>query len=165
MKPEIVEYFKTVSREGLEHVRFTNLNRAQNAQKQIQELLEQAVDNLVEAELARILTENKIPRVAQAQLPAASSKALQLPRGERPVAEDPFEPWFVSKQEALAIRRQQTVTQQRRWTIYFDLWGCIACDRENVRHHSKGLCERCHVRIISRLKQIDRTHSDRKVLR
>ena len=38
-----------------------------------------------------------------------------------------LEPWFQSKEIENEIKRRQTVTEQRKWTYYFEDWGCIVC--------------------------------------
>jgi hypothetical protein len=41
-----------------------------------------------------------------------------------------LEPWFQSKEIENEIKRRQTVTEQRKWTYYFEDWGCIVCRSE-----------------------------------
>ena len=36
-----------------------------------------------------------------------------------------FEPFFRSRQIAYELKRLQTVPEQRKWTVYFDRYGCL----------------------------------------
>ena len=59
-------------------------------------------------------------------------------------------PFFHSREEAQAIRRQQTVAQRNLWTTYYARYGCLVCERKDQLHQSNGLCAACHARIVAR---------------
>jgi len=58
--------------------------------------------------------------------------------------------FFHSREEAQAIRRQQTVAQRNLWTTYYARYGCLVCERKDQLHQSNGLCAACHARIVAR---------------
>lgn len=64
------------------------------------------------------------------------------------------EPGFIPRDEADELRRRRDVFERRKWSIYFDKWGCRVCARKNVSHYGTGHCQRCYMVIQSRLKQI-----------
>jgi hypothetical protein len=65
-----------------------------------------------------------------------------------------FEPWFRSRELTHEIRRLQTGTDRKRWTVHFDKWGCLNCHRKDVPHGGNGFCGICRVRTLERLKKI-----------
>ncbi len=67
-----------------------------------------------------------------------------------------FEPYFRPKRVADEIRRHQSVSEQRKWAMYFEKWGCIVCRRKKAMHAGNGYCSKCRIRIVSRLKTIER---------
>jgi len=70
-----------------------------------------------------------------------------------------FQPFFQSKTVANEIRRRQTVTEQRKWTLYFEEWGCMVCETKKKGHHSLGMCSTCFNRISTRLISIIRANT------
>ena len=67
-----------------------------------------------------------------------------------------FEPSFRSKRVKDEIRRHQTMFERRRWAVYFERWGCLTCHRKKVMHGGNGFCPTCRLRIVYRLKAIER---------
>ena len=65
-----------------------------------------------------------------------------------------FQPFFQSKAIADAIRKLETVPQQRKWHIYFAEWGCLICGRQDRRYAGLGMCNACYRRTLSRLQDI-----------
>lgn len=65
-----------------------------------------------------------------------------------------FEPFFRSRQIAYELKRLQNVPEQRKWTIYFQRFGCLVCESMDRIHVGNGMCDRCHANTSSRLKQI-----------
>ena len=41
-----------------------------------------------------------------------------------------FEPFFRTKEISREIRRLETVPMQRKWTNYFEEWGCLICEKK-----------------------------------
>jgi hypothetical protein len=65
-----------------------------------------------------------------------------------------FEPFFRSRQVAFELKRLQTVPERKKWSVYFDRHGCLACQRKDQSHASNGLCSPCHAQIFQNLKAI-----------
>ncbi len=73
-----------------------------------------------------------------------------------------FEPFFRSRQIAYELRRLQTVPEQRKWTIYYERYGCIHCDTSERIHTGNGFCANCYPKIFGRLKTIIREQINAK---
>ena len=65
-----------------------------------------------------------------------------------------FEPFFRTRQAANEIKRLQTVPERKKWSLWFERYGCLSCHKQDQPHGSTGLCTTCHVRIYQQLKQI-----------
>ena len=65
-----------------------------------------------------------------------------------------LEPWFRSRQESLEIKRTQTVPEQRKWSVYYERWGCVSCTKKKTPHKSLGFCQACYLRVSQRIKEI-----------
>jgi hypothetical protein len=65
-----------------------------------------------------------------------------------------FEPFFRSRQIAYELKRLQSVPEQRKWTVFFDRYGCLLCETRKRIHTGNGMCDRCYPRIFNTLKQI-----------
>jgi len=65
-----------------------------------------------------------------------------------------FEPFFRSRQVAYEIRRLQTVPERKKWSVYFERHGCVACGKQDQPYAASGFCGPCHRRVFQRLKGI-----------
>jgi hypothetical protein len=65
-----------------------------------------------------------------------------------------FEPFFRSRQVAYELRRLQTVPERKKWSVYFERYGCLYCQRQDQPHGTNGFCGACHCRVTQRLKEI-----------
>ena len=65
-----------------------------------------------------------------------------------------LQPFFQPRAIAEAIRREQTVPEQRKWAAYHARFGCLRCSNKNVEHHGTGMCHRCRMTITGRLARI-----------
>ena len=65
-----------------------------------------------------------------------------------------FEPFFRSRQIAYELKRLQTMPERRKWTVFFERFGCMDCKTTETIHAGNGLCTACHTRTFGRLKQI-----------
>src|SRR5579872_1233871 len=61
-----------------------------------------------------------------------------------------FQPWFLPKRTAYAIRSLLPTNFWRKMRHYFDDYGCLICE-SRTGYHSNGLCQRCHNKIQARL--------------
>ena len=71
-----------------------------------------------------------------------------------------FEPFFQAKAITHAIRKLETIPQQRKWHYYFEEWGCLICGSRKPGHRSLGMCSNCHHRTTIRLQRILRHASE-----
>jgi hypothetical protein len=71
-----------------------------------------------------------------------------------------LQPWFQNREVTNAIKRHQTVTEQTKWSYYFEDWGCIVCAaRRTVAHCALGMCGACYARTAQRLRATLRNHA------
>jgi hypothetical protein len=74
-------------------------------------------------------------------------KVAEALRGEDAI----FEPFFQPKAIAGEFRKRQTVQEQKKWSHYFEEWGCMICESKKGRHEALGMCSPCHTRTYQRL--------------
>ena len=67
-----------------------------------------------------------------------------------------FGPFFEVKEISIELRRRQTLAERRKWVVYFEYWGCMACGQKDRPHRCLGMCEKCYTNIQSRLFEIRR---------
>jgi len=65
-----------------------------------------------------------------------------------------FEPFFRSRQVAYELKRLQTVSEQRKFTVAFERYGCMICETRKTIHAGNGMCPNCRGRWFVRLTQI-----------
>ena len=70
-----------------------------------------------------------------------------------------LEPWFQSNTLAAEIRRHQSVFHKRKFTLYFEKWGCLVCGTKEQAHDSHGMCGKCMRKFVERLKQLERDYA------
>jgi hypothetical protein len=109
-----------------------------------------------------MLAPQSIPQSVEAQLAAIiERKVADILASQRGGV---LEPFFQPADVSTAIRKQQTVPQQRKWTYYFAEWGCLRCDTKERSHVSHGMCGRCSQRVFQRLATIIRTHTKNETM-
>jgi hypothetical protein len=72
-----------------------------------------------------------------------------------------FQPYFQSKRVAAEIRKNQTVSEQRKWSRYFKKWGCDVCGTKKRGHCSLGRCQPCYIRTVHRLSAVARDANEK----
>jgi hypothetical protein len=65
-----------------------------------------------------------------------------------------FEPFFRSRRIADELRRLQTMPERRKWSVYYERYGCLICETQKRMHVGNGMCARCYARTFNTLKQI-----------
>jgi hypothetical protein len=65
-----------------------------------------------------------------------------------------FQPYFQGRKVAAEIRRNQTVSERKRWGRYFKKWGCDVCGTKERQHYALGRCLACYRRTEQRLNEI-----------
>ena len=94
-----------------------------------------------------------------AQLPvqrAELDRLVQQKVAEILHARDEFmwEPFFRSRKIAYELKRLQTVSEQRKWSVYYQRFGCFRCETMERVHVGNGCRDRCYANALARLKQI-----------
>lgn len=76
-----------------------------------------------------------------------------------------FEPFFRDKRAASAIRKLQDVHWQRKFSYYYEDWGCMICRDTSAPHTSLGMCAKCLSREKARIAtSVRRREPDAKPL-
>jgi hypothetical protein len=65
-----------------------------------------------------------------------------------------YRPFLESRESTNAMLRLLPVDWRKKWTKYFERFGCLCCGRGNAEYASCGLCVACHSRISLRLRRI-----------
>jgi len=65
-----------------------------------------------------------------------------------------FEPFFRSRKIAYELKRLQTVPEQRKWSVWFERYGCLLCETRERIHVGNGMCTQCYARTFRTLKEI-----------
>jgi hypothetical protein len=64
---------------------------------------------------------------------------------------------FHTREVSDELRKHQTMFNRRKWSLYFEKWGCQRCGRtKNVSHASNGTCAACAGLLRRRLVHIKR---------
>ncbi len=65
-----------------------------------------------------------------------------------------FQPFLQTRRVSYEMRRMQSVPEQRKWSLYFQKWGCLSCGSKTANHYACGFCTNCYARVAERLKVI-----------
>ena len=74
-----------------------------------------------------------------------------------------LEPWFLPQETAYAILQLLPLSHKRKWSHYFENYGCLRCSRKKVNHFSTGMCMRCRLKVNDRLKASLKKHAQQNV--
>jgi len=64
-----------------------------------------------------------------------------------------LEPWFRPRPVADAIRRLQSVSEMRKFSIFYEKHGCIRCKTKRRNHAGNGFCHNCRSWLQKNLKE------------
>jgi hypothetical protein len=64
-----------------------------------------------------------------------------------------LQPFFGTAEVSYEIKRRQTVPEQKKFTFYFEDWGCMICGSREAGHESCGMCGRCYQRVKMKLRR------------
>jgi hypothetical protein len=70
-----------------------------------------------------------------------------------------FQPWFQPKDISYEIKRRQTVQEQRKFSNYFEDFGCFVCETRDAQHHALAMCQRCYALRAQRMRASMRNHA------
>jgi hypothetical protein len=57
-----------------------------------------------------------------------------------------FEPFFRNRQVNYALRRLQSIPEQRVHALRYERFGCMVCKRDDKPHMALGMCGTCYNR-------------------
>ena len=69
-------------------------------------------------------------------------------------------PWFLSRKTHRKVHELLPQIYRKRLHKYFQLYGCIRCQRKNRLYYSNGLCRNCSSLLSARLQRCDRLMAD-----
>ena len=113
-------------------------------------------EEMPHAEIIRVERQTGVPdlatvdrliqkRVAEAQ---ATDQGLLL------------EPWFQPAPIADEIRMRLSVFHRRKGSFYFELYGCLICEKNNGLHVAHGLCHACYQKVAQRFKDMEKRYAE-----
>lgn len=102
-----------------------------------------------------------VPAFEEALVPKASANLKNVLRGlikEILVDEGAVSSGPAVETREIIVRTQRplTVFDRKKWSLYFEKWGCRTCGKKNVGHGSNGHCAACNTLANNRLQQIKR---------
>jgi hypothetical protein len=65
-----------------------------------------------------------------------------------------FEPFFRSRQVAYELKRLMTVSEQEKFSVSYERYGCIDCKTQDRPHAGNNMCHTCRSKWFRRLAQI-----------
>jgi hypothetical protein len=147
LRPELEKY-------GVALIRFLD---AANRESLSKASLEQIIKlNGVRGEFMRLWEETTELRAAQIVQTWVNVFKERMDDFEKdaeaePVKADEFGSFFAPKYVAAAVKRAQTVNDQKRWQAYFRDWGCLLCETQDKGYGGNGMCGNCYSRTRQRL--------------
>ena len=63
---------------------------------------------------------------------------------------------FHPREVSYEILSRQSVFEKRKWSLFYEKWGCRSCGKKTVAHQSSGHCATCVGRLAGRLAVIKR---------
>ena len=67
-----------------------------------------------------------------------------------------FIPWFLSRDVLHKVKKLLPHIYQKRLLKYFELYGCIRCQKRNLLYSCNGLCFNCTANIRDKMVRCDR---------
>lgn len=155
-----LEYLNEASRAGINAVLMNKLAASANKQKQMRELLAEALDDQVAAELCRLILGGTLQRVPvpRKRVNEREEKARALLRLTVKEMEESEEgavaPFFdLAPVTAEFVRRHPG--RRKRWPKYFRRYGCHKCGTKDKPHFSTGHCFPCYNSTVQKLKKAE----------
>jgi hypothetical protein len=148
----LIQYLKDTSQCSRDNIFLRELGNAQNLKRKLHALLEDWTLAQARSLLVQWVEAYDHGHGQPSKVPLLQKLPPRLTRVEAETS--PLGSFFGDRERANLIRRSQTVSEQKRWSLYFDRWGCLACQRRNVPHASNGMCEECRARTYWRLKGV-----------
>ena len=48
---------------------------------------------------------------------------------------------------------------KRKFSLYFEKWGCVVCSTKTRPHDSNAMCHNCVKKFVERLKQLEKEYA------
>ncbi len=145
----LFEHLSTCSPTGRANFSLSRLNRISDIHRHLREDLGEVIHFEAEHLLLGWIMHLKTLWKRQQKSGVSTPILLQ----EAPEATE-MGPWFHSRTESNALRKEQTIGQQEISAIAFQDFGCLHCRRKDRVHGGLMLCETCRVTIYARRKRI-----------
>jgi len=157
------------SRGTIEAMLLNRLARAENAQRQIAEMVREAVDSLVTVELCGlvrdgVLVQCSVP-LTQGKEKADEQRRYIRVRAQEVLAQgnSEIEPWFRPKVLSDAIMREVGLSHRRKlWPTYYSAYGCIVCHTTETSHFANGCCNSCWSTVNARIRKMQTEPAPRR---
>jgi hypothetical protein len=148
----LIKYLQETSQISRDSIFLRELGSAANLKQKVHNDLRDWAEALARIMLVQWVKASRDRHPEPSTLPGLQ----KLPKRDTNVEIDisQFGCFFGDRETANAIRRSQTVPYQRRWTLYFESWGCLVCGRQDVIHAGNGMCGTCRARTYQRLKRL-----------
>jgi hypothetical protein len=143
----LIEYLRGASSNSLSSFSLKNAGEMAEVRRELRDVLERWLDGLAIQKFIR--WQQGQPRKVGGNGSSATARSEPMPRDVTPL--DPF---FRSKSEALAILRERSPSQRKKWSELFKRHGCLVCEARES-YGASGCCCRCYVRIKARLGEIE----------
>ncbi len=112
-------------------------------------------EEMPRAELMRVQPQTGVPDLATLDL------LIQKRVAEAQVSQGLIlEPWFQPAIVADELRRRLSAFHRHKFAIYFELHGCLVCQKKTGAHEGHGMCNKCYVKVFQRLKAIERQYAE-----
>jgi len=145
----LFEYLLSRSPESMGDFSLSCRGKISKAQRRLREDLGEVINIEVEYRLAGLVMHLKTLWKRQQKSGVSSPILLQ----EAPESTE-MGPWFHSRTESNALRKEQTIDEQKISAIAFQEFGCLNCHRKDCVHGGLMLCEKCRVTIYARRRRI-----------
>src|SRR5205807_5726388 len=108
----------------------------------------------VKAEIIRVPRQAPVPDLAT--LDALIQKRVAEAQASQSAI---LEPWFQSYAVAQELRRHQSMFHKRKFSLYFEKWGCLVCGTKERAQQSHGMCHKCWLRLVARLRALEKEYA------
>ncbi len=145
----LFEYLSTCSPTSVANFSLSRMNKVSNIQRRLREDAGELIH--IEAEHLLLSWVMHLKTLWKRQQKSGVSSPILLQ--EAPEATE-MGPWFHSRTESNALRKEQSIDEQKISAIAFQEIGCLSCHRKDRVHGGLMLCEKCRVTIYARRRRI-----------
>ncbi|HET6143869.1 MAG TPA: hypothetical protein VFE02_10190 [Candidatus Acidoferrales bacterium] len=68
------------------------------------------------------------------------------------------DPHFRPREVERKARQVENMFERKKWSLYFERWGCVLCGQKKAAHMHTGYCNTCAGRITQRLRLLKRDY-------